>query len=170
MISIQYEAYWNNRGKTSMVWVALLFAILRIAVCDWIREGDEPIEYRGKCQDMAITFRNRLTDCLILSDYMQPHEHLVETMILHLYAEYVSSRDCRPSVWVLSGMIVRLAMRMGYHQETQPLLRNSPFHVSPPHCENVPRLTTSRPRCVEDRGRSSAKLISSSLSKLVCLL
>lgn len=104
--------------------------MLRIAVNDWARKEDEPRGYQGKCDDMAVDFRNRFTDCLILANYLQPHEHLVDALILHLYAEYASSRDCKPGVWVLVGFITRLAMKMGYHQDSQPLLQNSPFHVS----------------------------------------
>ncbi|KAK5146198.1 hypothetical protein LTR32_002184 [Rachicladosporium monterosium] len=94
---------------------------------DYLREGDEPVEMRGKCQDLAMNFRNRLTDCLILADYLLPHEFLIEALIFHMYAEYVSSRDAKSSVWVLNGMIIRLAMRMGYHQPSQPTLISSPF-------------------------------------------
>ncbi|MCJ1472177.1 hypothetical protein MMC13_000824, partial [Lambiella insularis] len=123
----QYERFWQDQNQTSIIWIALLFAILRIAALDYVREGDEPIEYGGKCQDLATTFRNRLTDCLILGDYTQPHECLIEVMCLHLYAEYASSRDAKSSVWVLIGLIVRLAMRMGYHQPSQPTLSSTPF-------------------------------------------
>lgn len=97
---------------------------------DYVREGDEPVEYKGKCQDLANNFRNHLADCLIFADYMQPHELLIEALILHLYAEYVSSRDAKSSVWVLIGMIARLAMRMGYHQPSQ--LGLTPFRVHDP--------------------------------------
>lgn len=113
----------------SIVWIALLHAVLRIAVNNWTQEGDEPLEYQGKCQDMATTFRNRFSDCLILADYTQPHDHLIEALCLHLYAEYSASRDSKSSVWVLCGIVVRLAMRMGYHRETQPMLTATPFHA-----------------------------------------
>lgn len=112
------------------MWIGLLFAVLRIAMLDYVREGDEPPEFKGKCQDLATSFRNRLTDCLILGDYLQPHEFVMEVLCLHLYGEYVSSRDVKSSVWVLIGMIIRLAMRMGYHQHTQPALTSTPFKVS----------------------------------------
>lgn len=125
----QYEAYWADPSQTSIVWIALLFGVLRVAMNDWIREGDEPIEYSGKCHDMGITFRARLTDCLLLADYTRPHEHLIEVLILHLYCEYIVCRDAKSTTWVLVGMIVRLAMRMGYHQDTQPSLPMTPFHV-----------------------------------------
>lgn len=97
---------------------------------DWIRDGDEPPEYKGKCQDLADTFRNRFTDCMILADYTRPQEFLIEALSFHSYGEYVSSRDAKSSTWVLMGMIIRLAMRMGYHQKSQPTLVSTPFQVS----------------------------------------
>ena len=96
---------------------------------DYLREKDEPVEYKGTCKDMAANFRNLFTDCLILADYTKPHDFLIEALNLHLYAEYVSSRDSKSSIWVLIGMIIRLAMRMGYHQPLQPSLTSAPFQV-----------------------------------------
>lgn len=113
----------------------MIFAILRVASLDYLREDDEPPEHKGKCLDLAVTFRNHMTDSLILADYTQPQEHLIEALILHLYAEYVASRDAKSTVWVLVGMVARLAMRMGYHQPEQPTLRASPFHV----CFSIPK-------------------------------
>ncbi|CAM1511818.1 Fc.00g093310.m01.CDS01 [Cosmosporella sp. VM-42] len=125
----QYSRFWADRRQAPIAWVALLFAILRIAVLDYLREDDAPVEFAGKCQDLAFSFRNRLTDCLILADYLHPQEFLIEALCLHMYGEYVSSRDARSSVWVLIGMIVRLAMRIGYHQPLQPALFSSPFQA-----------------------------------------
>lgn len=111
------------------MWLALLFSMMRIAALDYLREDDEPIEYRGACQDLANSFRSHSSSCLILADYLRPQEFTLEVLILHLYAEYLSSRDARSSTWVLSGMIARLAMRMGYHQPSQPSLSQTIFQV-----------------------------------------
>jgi len=138
----QYERFWDDESKTSTAWVALLFAILRIAMLDYLREGDEPQEYKGKCQDLANTFRSRLTDCLILADYTRPQDFLIEALCLHLYGEYVSSRDAKSSAWVLSGMLVRLALRMGYHQHSQPALTLTPFQVNKHRYTPLKLLTT----------------------------
>ncbi|KAK4980739.1 hypothetical protein LTR42_001048 [Elasticomyces elasticus] len=102
---------------------------MRIAMLDYLKEDDEPQEYKGKCQDLANTYRNCLTECLILADYTQPQDFLIEALVFHSFGEYISSRDAKSSTWVLSGMIVRLAMRMGYHQESQPALSSSPFQT-----------------------------------------
>lgn len=140
-----------------MAWVAILFAMLRIAALDYLREDDEPLEHKGKCRDLAVTFRNYLTDCLILADYTRPQEHLIEALILHLYAEYVGSRDAKSTVWVLVGMVARLAMRMGYHQPQQPTLRATPFHVGrpPPAMVKCKSLTVDRLKCDGEPGHSS---------------
>lgn len=123
----QYQAHWQDPSKTSIVWVGMLFAIMRLAMQSFVREGDEPPEFRGKCQDMASTFRANMAHCLITADYTKPHAFVIETLIFHLHAEYSANRDSEASVWVLMGMIVRLAMRMGYHRDSKFFPDLTPF-------------------------------------------
>ncbi|RMZ90091.1 hypothetical protein DV736_g2688, partial [Chaetothyriales sp. CBS 134916] len=123
----QYNAHWQDPNKTSIVWVAMLFAMMRLAMISYGREGDEPPEFRGKCQDMASNFRTQMAHCLITADYTKPHNHIIETLIFHLHAEYTSNRDAEASVWVLVGIIARLAMRMGYHRDPKLFPNLAPF-------------------------------------------
>jgi hypothetical protein len=123
----QYNQHWVDPSKTSIVWIAMLFAMLRLAMLSYAREGDEPPEFRGKCKDMANNFRTQMAHCLITADYTKPHNFLVETLILHMNGEYVSKVDAEASVWVLAGMIARLAMRMGYHRDSKLFPNITPF-------------------------------------------
>lgn len=123
----QYNAHWQDSSKTSIVWVAMLFAMMRLAMLSYGREGDEPPEFRGKCQDLAANYRTQMAHCLITADYTKPHNYIIETLIFHLHAEYTSNRDAEASVWVLVGMIARLAMRMGYHRDPKFFPNLSPF-------------------------------------------
>ncbi|RMD42639.1 hypothetical protein DV735_g2481, partial [Chaetothyriales sp. CBS 134920] len=125
----QYHAHWQDPSKTSIVWVAMLFAMMRLATISYIREGDEPPELRGRCHDMAGSFRTQMTHCLVMADYAKPHNHIIETLIFHLHAEYTSNRDTEASVWVLVGMIARLAMRMGYHRDPKLFPNLTPFQA-----------------------------------------
>ena len=104
--------------------------MMRIAALSWQREGSEPPEFVGNDVEMADLFRILVANCLTLADYTKPHDHLVESLILHLNGEYISSRDVNPNVWILLGVIVRIAMRMGYHRESRHLPGLSPFQVS----------------------------------------
>ena len=123
----QYNAHWQDSSKTSIVWVGMLFAMMRLAMLSYGREGDEPPEFRGKCQDLAANYRTQMAHCLITADYTKPHNHIIETLIFHLHAEYTSNRDAEASVWVLCGMIARLAMRMGYHRDPKLFPNLTPF-------------------------------------------
>jgi Fungal specific transcription factor domain len=123
----QYAAHWLDPSKTSIVWIAMLFAMLRIALLSYAQDGDEPPEFAGKSLDLSNTYRTAMANCLILADYTKPHQHIIETLIFHLHAEYRRNRDSEASVWVLVGMIVRLAMRMGYHRDSKMFPNISPF-------------------------------------------
>jgi Fungal specific transcription factor domain/Fungal Zn(2)-Cys(6) binuclear cluster domain len=123
----QYNAHWPDPSKTSIVWIAMLFAMLRIALLSYARDGDEPPEFAGKSLDLSNTYRTAMANCLILADYTKPHQHIIETLIFHLHAEYRRNQDSEASVWVLVGMIVRLAMRMGYHRDSKMFPNITPF-------------------------------------------
>jgi hypothetical protein len=123
----QYNLHWVDPAKTSIVWIGMLFAMLRLAMLSYAREGDEPPEFRGKCKDMANNFRTQMAHCLITADYTRPHNFLIETLILHMNGEYVSKVDAEASVWVLAGMIARLAMRMGFHRDSKLFPNITPF-------------------------------------------
>jgi len=64
---------------------------------------------------MMHDYRKRASECLILGDYTKPTEFVLEAL-LHYYAieQYRSSEDHFGNS-ILMGLIVRIAMRMGYH-------------------------------------------------------
>lgn len=105
----------------------MLFAMMRLAMLSYHRDGDEPPEFRGKSLDLACTYRTLMAQCLVLADYTKPHNHVIECLIFHLHGEYTRSREAEVSVWVLVGMIARLAMRMGYHRDSRLFPNITPF-------------------------------------------
>ena len=110
-----------------MVWVGLLFAILTLAMLSYQRAGDEPPELRGKVVDLVNTYRKLTSQCLVLADFTKPVTNMIETLVLYLHSEYSQSKDSEVGIWVMVGMIVRLAMRMGYHRDPKPYPNISPF-------------------------------------------
>ncbi|KAL1634399.1 hypothetical protein SLS56_002409 [Neofusicoccum ribis] len=92
------------------------------------RAGDEPPEYRGKSWDMSSEYRKRCAQCLLKADITAPVANMLETLILHVQAEYARSRDAELGVLVSWTIIVRLAMRMGYHRDPAPYRALSPFN------------------------------------------
>ncbi|PWY71078.1 hypothetical protein BO94DRAFT_263166 [Aspergillus sclerotioniger CBS 115572] len=123
----QYNKHWEDPSQTCTVWIAMLFAMMRLAMLSYHRDGDEPPEFRGKSLDMAGTFRNLVAQCLTLADYTKSYPNLIESLIFHLHGDLCQTREADVSVWVLVGVITRLAMRMGYHRDSKMFPNITPF-------------------------------------------
>jgi hypothetical protein len=106
-----------NPQETPVIWLGLSFAMMCIALQSYHRAGDEPPEYRGKSWQVSSDYRRLTAQCLMLADITQPIAYMLETLILHIYADYARSRDAELGVLVSVSIIVRLATRMGYHRD-----------------------------------------------------
>ncbi|KAJ5781156.1 hypothetical protein N7457_006316 [Penicillium paradoxum] len=123
----QYNKHWEDPAKTELVWIAMLFGMMRLAMLSYHQENDEPPEFRGKSIDMAGGFRNHVAQCLTLADYTKPHPFLIEALIFHLMADFSQAREADVSIWVMTGVIARLAMRSGYHRDSKMFSNITPF-------------------------------------------
>ncbi|KAK5687221.1 hypothetical protein LTS10_001359 [Elasticomyces elasticus] len=134
------------------MWIALLFGVLRIAAWTWTRNGDEPIELQQKCSGLEDAYRCLASQCLSCANFLQPQEGLVEALILQMYADFASSRDINPSVWVLNSMIVRTAMTAGYCRDSCSRWHRdvTPYQLGLPCMIQSKWLETSLPRNIHD--------------------
>jgi hypothetical protein len=76
---------------------------------------------------LAAEYRLRTVQCLVNSDYTKSDIYTIETMILYVHGEYNSRWDAEVGIWVIVGMIVRLAMRMGYHRDPSKYPAITPY-------------------------------------------
>ncbi|KAI5369487.1 hypothetical protein Slin15195_G003630 [Septoria linicola] len=123
----QYDKHWLNPMETSVVWLGMCFAMMTLALQSYHRAGDEPPEYRGRTLELSHTYRKLTAQSLLLGDITQANPQTLETLVLHMQAEYGRSRDAEPGVLLLTGLCVRLAMRMGYHRDPGPHPAITPF-------------------------------------------
>ncbi|KAJ9481552.1 hypothetical protein VN97_g11920 [Penicillium thymicola] len=123
----QYNKHWDDPAATELVWIAMLFGMMRLAMLSYHREGDEPPEFRGKSLDMAAGFRNSVAQCLTLADYTKPHPNLIEAFVFHLHGDFSQTREADISIWVMTGVVARLAMRSGYHRDSKMYPNITPF-------------------------------------------
>ena len=123
----QYDKHWLNPGESTVIWIGMCFAMMTLALQSYHRAGDEPPEYRGRALELSHEFRRLTAQCLLLADITQPIAQVLETLILHVQAEYGRSRDAEPGVLLMVSLCVRLAMRMGYHRDPAPHPQITPF-------------------------------------------
>lgn len=61
------------------------------------------------------------------SDYTKSSIYTIETLILYVHGEYTHKTDVEVGIWIIVGMLVRLAMRMGYHRDGSKYPQITPF-------------------------------------------
>jgi hypothetical protein len=81
----------------------------------------------GRTLELAAEYRLRTVQCLVNSDYTKSDIYTIETMILYVHGEFNSRWDAEVGIWVIVGMIVRLAMRMGYHRDPSKYPAITPY-------------------------------------------
>ncbi|KAI9756147.1 MAG: hypothetical protein M4579_003960 [Chaenotheca gracillima] len=125
----EYETHWKDPNETGFVWLGGLFAIMSLAMQSYLRSGDEPPEFKGRVRNLSDTYRKRTVECLTSADICKPVPGMIETLILHLQGEFSRNRDSDLGVWMVGGVIARLAMRMGYHRDPKPFPSIKPFQA-----------------------------------------
>lgn len=72
---------------------------------------------RGTPTEMIRTYRGCSSQCLVLSNYSQPGAYTLEVLLVYIEGEFVLSKDDMGMPYILVGVAVRLALRMGLHRD-----------------------------------------------------
>jgi hypothetical protein len=123
----QYVSFWEAPQSASPIWIALLFAILSLAKSMSELSGTS----HGAAEPIpSAKLLSRATEqCLVLGGYARAREHCLEVLLVHLQSCYIRSKDSDLNLWLLMGVIIRLALKMGYHRDPAklPKAEFSPF-------------------------------------------
>ncbi|KAF4954053.1 hypothetical protein FSARC_12266 [Fusarium sarcochroum] len=116
-ISQFFNAFDSNPSAVPIIWVGLLFGIMSMSV--FLQKQD-----LGACglsapesQATLETYRTLTIHCLVAGDYLRSSRYTVETLMLHFAVDQEVNVDTYIGNWVLLGVIVRVAMRMGLHRD-----------------------------------------------------
>jgi len=72
-------------------------------------------------------FRERTVHCLFLAQFTKGGPHVLETMIIYFASEGLMCKDADIGLWLLLGMLVQLALSLGYHRDPRNFSHISPF-------------------------------------------
>ena len=73
------------------------------------------------------SFLTRAGQALVTGRYDRARQYAVEALMLYGICKYTGNQDRDASAWMILGISVRLAMRMGYHRDPRHLPTISPF-------------------------------------------
>jgi predicted secreted protein len=115
--SNKYNKHWNDPTKTRIIWVGMLFSILCLAMQSYSRNNEVPPEYQGTAPAITELYRIRTAQCLVIADITRPTEFMIETLNMYSQIEYSDQRDGDMGVYMLAGMMMRMALQQGYHRD-----------------------------------------------------
>ncbi|OIW30746.1 hypothetical protein CONLIGDRAFT_653517 [Coniochaeta ligniaria NRRL 30616] len=112
----EYDEHWRNPSQTHIIWLGLLFSVLGITMLAYHQYG-EPPEYEGTSETLSQLYRLRTAQCLQSGDISKCLPYTVEAMRLNATAELNRKDDMRRGLWIMTGVLVRTAINMGYHRD-----------------------------------------------------
>ena len=77
----------------------------------------EPPEYEGRSESLFHLYRMRTAQCLLSGDVAKCFPYTVETLRFNATAESNRKDDNRRGLWIMTGIVVRAAINMGYHHD-----------------------------------------------------
>lgn len=82
-----------------------------------IQSGELLAENWLRAKESVVLFRYCSAQCVLLSDYTKPKTYTVDALLLYFYCELLRFRDTNFGLDVVLAIILRVAMRMGYHRD-----------------------------------------------------
>ncbi|OBT80291.1 hypothetical protein VF21_00680 [Pseudogymnoascus sp. 05NY08] len=113
----EYNRFWADPSSTPVSWLGLLYALMCLATLAALGAGEDNADTRGTPTEMIRTYRGCSAQCLVLSNYSQPGAYTLEALSAYIEGEFVLSKDDVGMPYLLIGVAVRLALRMGLHRD-----------------------------------------------------
>lgn len=111
-------------SEAPIIWIGLLFSMLCLsALAEETADTWAGEEYSPPI-DM---YREKIVQCLTIGQYTNQGPYVLETLFHYLTIEYSVRKDADKNTWLLLGIIVNLAMGMGYHRDSSNFPGISPF-------------------------------------------
>ena len=79
--------------------------------------SNEPSEYKGRADALYELYRLCTAQCLIIGDVAKCLPYTIETLLFNSTAELSRKDDSGRGLWMMTGIMVRAAINMGYHRD-----------------------------------------------------
>lgn len=128
----EYASFWGNPSAAPIMWIGLLFSVMSMS--SFLQKQDITANSISSVdigsQSMLETYRTLTIHCLVAGDYLQPSKYTIETLMLHYSADQNSNFDgSSVANWVLMGVIIRIAFRMGFHRDPSHWPHMAPYQA-----------------------------------------
>jgi hypothetical protein len=128
----QYESFWEDPMSTPIMFITILFGMtFMVAFCTLFVTGVDQLdeETLAEYHKIVAVSRTKMIHCLKLGNYMKGTPHTIEALLSLMQVEYMQGQDVQQGCWQLIGVIVRVALKMGYHRDGSHFPQMSAFEA-----------------------------------------
>ena len=122
----EYRRFWRSPNDTPTMWLGLLYSIMSLAASFGLRENDPASPQAQAVLAEVNKYHGLAASAATLADFTKPKQHTLECLML--YAAGLRSNNAFLNVWLMTGLVVRLGLRMGYHRDPSHYPSISVFH------------------------------------------
>lgn len=125
----QYAEFWQDQSQMPVGWIALLFNILALGIFFSTYTAPHELEADSDIPPMQrfSQYRTAAGWALVSAKYTHPGPVTLQPIVLYIEAEFLVSRASQMNCYLLSGVGIRLMMKMGLHRDPSNLPNISPF-------------------------------------------
>lgn len=112
----EYGRFWKDPARTPTMWIGLLYAIISLSArIPYLRNQDPGSPEAQASLLEALKYHELAASAAILADYTKPKRYTIECLMM--YISGLRSQLAFVDTWQLLGLVMRLALRLGYHRD-----------------------------------------------------
>ncbi|KAF2438752.1 hypothetical protein P171DRAFT_490801 [Karstenula rhodostoma CBS 690.94] len=142
----EYNQFWLDASSTSVMWIALLYSAMALGIIlgprnpgmnahaaaydrpsGSVYDSTDPNGTNDYLNSAAGRFQQLASSAMVLADVAKSQPYTLETLMIYGECEFLRRDDHHSKTWLMNGVSMRVAMRMGYHRDPSNFKGMSPF-------------------------------------------
>ncbi|KAF2007545.1 hypothetical protein P154DRAFT_454391 [Amniculicola lignicola CBS 123094] len=133
----EYNQFYRDPSTTPVMWIALLYSAMALGIIlgprnpgMTVRSGQRLLDDNNdNLTKAANKFQQLASSAIVLADISKSQPYTLETMMIYGECEFLRRNDRHAKIWLMNGVTLRVAMRMGYHRDPSKFKGFTPFQA-----------------------------------------
>ncbi|KAF2741355.1 hypothetical protein EJ04DRAFT_2556 [Polyplosphaeria fusca] len=127
----EYKQFWKDPHSMPVMWIALLYSALALGIIlgprnpgmtnphptSYHRESGSLFDKSDQLSNAVNRFQQLASSAMVLADIAKSQPYTLETLMIYGECEFLRRDDHHSKIWLMNGVTLRVAMRMGYHRD-----------------------------------------------------
>lgn len=136
----EYRQFWKDPTHTPVMWIALLYGAMALGILLGPRNPglniyrisgtllDEAQDSSAFLDERVSKYQALASSAMALADLAKPQPYNLEAAMIYGECEFLRRNDSHARLWLMIGVMIRVALRMGYHRDARHFDNIAPFY------------------------------------------